>query len=207
MGEVQRLFENNRRWAAEITARDPEFFERLAHLQRPQYFWIGCSDSRVPANEIVGLLPGEIFVHRNIANVVDRADPNCLSALQYAVQVLEVRHVIVCGHYGCGGVDAAFRNLRLGEPIDTWLLHVRDIRQRHHHELAPLASDAERRRRLCELNVVAQVAHACRTPPVQEAWRAGRPLVVHGWIYDVTDGLLHDLGISVSRPDEAVEVG
>ena len=207
MRDVEKLFENNRRWAAELTARDPQFFERLSRLQTPQYFWIGCSDSRVPANEIVGLLPGEIFVHRNVANVVDRSDSNCLSALQYAVQVLKVRHIIVCGHYGCGGVEGAFRNVRLGQPIDTWLRHVRDVHQRHRRELDALESDAHRLRRLCELNVAAQVVHVCRTTPVQQAWSARQPLVVHGWIYDVSDGLLRDLGIAVSRPDEALGVG
>jgi carbonic anhydrase len=206
MRDVEQLFENNRRWAAEMTARDPEFFSRLSQLQAPRYLWIGCSDSRVPANEIVGLLPGEIFVHRNVANVVDRSDANAMSALQYAVQVLRVRHVIVCGHYGCGGVDAAFRNTRLGQPIDMWLRHVRDVHQRHRREIDALPGETDRLRRLCELNVAAQVANVARSTPVQDAWSARHPLVVHGLIYDLSDGLLRDLGISVSRPDEVLGV-
>ncbi|HLU26131.1 MAG TPA: carbonate dehydratase [Longimicrobiales bacterium] len=203
MPDLGRLIAQNRAWAAERTRRDPEFFRRLAAQQAPEYFWIGCSDSRVPANEIVGLLPGEMFVHRNIANVVVHTDLNCLSALQYAVDVLRVRQVIVCGHYGCGGVLAALREDRLGL-CDNWLGHVRDVRRRHLDELDGLGSEAARHARLCELNVIAQVENVSRTPVVQDAWARGQTLAVHGVIYDVADGLLRDLGVCVTGPADLV---
>ena len=203
MNEVEELFENNRRWAAETVRRDPEFFQRLSQIQEPRYLWIGCSDSRVPANQIVGLLPGAIFVHRNVANVVDRADANCLAVIQYAVQVLRIRHIIVCGHYGCGGVDAAIRNVRLGNPMDLWLRHVRDVYRHHRADIDALGDWPARARRLCELNVSAQVASVTRTGPVLEAWAKKQPLTVHGWIYDLSDGLLRDLGLTESGPGEA----
>jgi carbonic anhydrase len=198
---LQHLFENNRAWAAEVTRRDPSFFDRLARQQRPRYLWIGCSDSRVPANQIVGLLPGEMFVHRNVANVVAHADLNCLSAVQFAVDVLQVEHVIVCGHFGCGGVLAALRREKLGL-VDNWLSHVEDVRAKHQAHLAGLASEALQHDRLCELNVLEQVANVCRTSAVRDAWARGQRLAVHGWIYDIADGLLRDLGICVAGEGE-----
>ncbi|HEX7070669.1 MAG TPA: carbonate dehydratase [Rhodothermales bacterium] len=191
------LFENNRTWAADRTRQDPEFFLRLKSQQAPDYLWIGCADSRVPANEIVGLPPGEMFVHRNIANVVVHTDLNCLSTVQYAVDVLKVRHIIVCGHYGCGGVLAALRDQKVGL-ADNWLRHVQDVRWKHREELAALPDETERHARLCELNVVEQVLNLCQTTVVQDAWARGQSLVVHGWIYDIADGLLRDLGVHVS---------
>src|SRR5215831_18313624 len=197
MRMLSQLFENNRAWAAETTRQDPDCFKRLVRQQEPQYLWIGCSDSRVPANQIVGLLPGEMFVHRNIANVVVHSDLNCLSALQFAVEVLRVRNVIVCGHYGCGGVLAALRDDRLGL-IDNWLRHVQDVRSKHQTQLARLRGEKERHDRLCELNVIEQVVNVCRTTVVREAWARGQELVVHGWIYGLRDGLLRDLAMCVS---------
>jgi carbonic anhydrase len=194
----EELFARNRAWAEAMTRRDPEFFARLRNQQAPQFLWIGCSDSRVPANEIVGLLPGEMFVHRNVANVVVHADVNCLSCLQYAVDVLKVRDVIVCGHYGCGGVLAALRDDRLGL-VDNWLRHVQDVRWKHEEELAALPDEAARHRRLCELNVAEQVLNVSQTTVVREAWARGQALKLHGWIYDVGDGLLHDL-YSILKP-------
>jgi carbonic anhydrase len=196
---LPQLFENNRAWAAEITRRDPEFFRRLSRQQAPQYLWIGCSDSRVPANEIVGLLPGELFVHRNVANVVVHTDLNCLSVIQFAVDVLKVRAVIVCGHYGCGGVLAALRDERLGL-IDNWLRHVQDVRAKHRVELAAIADETRRHARLCELNVLEQVTNVAQTTIVRDAWTRGQTLAIHGWIYDVADGLLRDLGLTVTDP-------
>jgi carbonic anhydrase len=193
------LFDNNRRWAAGIAAREPAFFRRLAQQQAPEYLWIGCSDSRVPANEIVGLLPGELFVHRNVANLVVHTDLNCLSVLQYAVDVLKVRHVIVCGHYGCGGVKAALDGARLGL-IDNWLRHVQDVHERHRGLIE--ASEDARADRLCELNVIEQVRHVSETTIVQEAWRRGQAVHVHGWIYSLHDGLLRDLKMSAAAADE-----
>lgn len=193
------LFDNNRRWAQSRRAADPEFFARLSNQQTPEYLWIGCSDSRVPATEIVGLLPGEIFVHRNVANLVIHTDLNCLSVLQYAVEVLKVRHIIVCGHYGCGGIRAALSPQGNGL-IDNWLRHIKDIAEGHREQLAALAESA-RTDRLCELNVLAQVAHVCQTTIVQKAWKQGQSLAVHGWIYAVSDGLLHDLGTTIDGPD------
>jgi carbonic anhydrase len=186
---IPELFANNRAWAADTVRRDPSFFTRLTHQQSPRYFWIGCSDSRVPANEIVGLLPGELFVHRNVANVVVHTDLNCLSTLQYAVDVLKVEHVIVCGHYGCGGIAAALKNRRLGL-IDNWLRHVQDVRESH-------AARVARSRRpwdlMCELNVIEQVDNVLRTTIVQDARRRGQTLTVHGVVYDLKDGLLRPL--------------
>lgn len=193
--DINRLFENNRNWAARITAEDPDFFKRLRDQQSPQFLWIGCSDSRVPANQIVGLLPGEVFVHRNVANLVSHTDFNCLSVLQYAVDVLKVRHIIVCGHYGCGGVAAAHDGLRLGV-VDNWLETIRHT-HRHHKALFDAIPEREGRiNRLCELNVMEQVNNLCRTTIVQNAWDRGQELSVHGFIYGVADGIIKDLGIS-----------
>ena len=202
---LKHLFDNNRAWAAEVVREDPQFFERLAEQQAPQYLWIGCSDSRVPANEIVGLGPGELFVHRNVANVVVHTDLNCLSTIQFSVEVLRVTDVIVCGHYGCGGVGAALRDEKLGL-CDNWLRHVQDVRTKHRPQLDALESDAERHRRLCELNVLEQVVNVSRTTVVRDAWARGQALAVHGWIYDVRDGLLRDLGMCVTSEDEVAEL-
>lgn len=196
MRSLSELFANNRAWAAEMTLSDPAFFQRLSNQQSPQYLWIGCADSRVPANEIVGLHPGELFVHRNIANVVVHTDLNCLSVLQFAVDVLRVRHVIVCGHYGCGGVLAALRDERLGL-ADNWLRHVQDVRSKHEVELRELTTPAERHDRLCELNVREQVINVAQTTIVQDAWARGQAVTIHGWIYALRDGLLRDLGVWV----------
>ena len=197
MRVLSHLFDNNRDWAAKMTAQDGKFFTRLSGQQLPQYLWIGCSDSRVPANEIVGLLPGELFVHRNVANVVVHADLNCLSAIQYAVDILRVAHIIVCGHYGCGGVLAALRDDKLGL-VDNWLRHVQDVRWKHQSLLEGLKSDSDRQHRLCELNIVEQVVNVCQTTVVRSAWERGQNLAVHGWIYDLHDGLLRDLGTCVT---------
>ncbi len=201
MRVLSQLFANNRAWAEDLARREPEFFARLEHQQAPQYMWIGCSDSRVPANQIVGLLPGEMFEHRNVANVVVHADLNCLSALQFAVEALKVRHVIVCGHYGCGGVLAALRDDHLGL-IDNWLRHVQDVRRQHQIHLARLPSEPERHARLCELNVIEQVVNVCHTTVVREAWGRGQELAVHGWIYSLRDGLLRDLAMCVTAEAE-----
>jgi carbonic anhydrase len=203
MRVLSHLFDNNREWAADITRRAPDFFERLSKQQSPQYLWIGCSDSRMPANQIVGLAPGEMFVHRNVANVVVHTDLNCLAVIQFAVDVLHVQHVIVCGHYGCGGVLAALRGDKLGL-IDNWLRHVQDSRERHRALLDSLKTEEERHDRLCELNVVEQVVHVSETTVVQDAWARGQALSVHGWIYALRDGLLRDLEICITRPDETV---
>ncbi len=199
--DLAGLFVRNRAWAAAMTRDRPDFFERLSHQQRPRYLWIGCSDSRVPANEIVGLLPGEMFVHRNIANVVVHTDLNCLSVLQYAVDVLEVEHVIVVGHYGCGGVRAAWEGRPLGL-IDNWLRHVQDVSTRHLDELHALAEPDQVVDRLCELNVIEQAVHVCRTTVVQDAWSRGRAVTVHGWVYSLEDGLVRDLAFTASSADE-----
>jgi carbonic anhydrase len=193
---LQTLFDNNRAWAAGMVARDPAFFARLAAQQSPQYLWIGCSDSRVPANVIVGLLPGELFVHRNVANVVVHTDLNCLSVLQYAIDVLQVRHVIVCGHYGCGGVKAAIDRDKLGL-IDNWLRHVQDVDRLHADELDALTRE-QRLQRVCELNVLAQARHVAETTIVQDAWARFQPVTIHAWIYGLTDGRLRSLGQPVS---------
>jgi carbonic anhydrase len=194
------LLAKNRAWAAGVTRNDPAFFSRLSRLQRPQYLWIGCSDSRVPANEIVGLLPGELFVHRNVANVVVHSDLNCLSVLQFAVDVLRVEHVIVCGHYGCGGVEAAWKRTPLGL-IDNWLRHVQDVAERHQRCFTRNMTDSQSTDRLAELNVLQQVANVGGTTVVRDAWRRGQSLIVHGWIYRLEDGVIHDLGLSVSREE------
>jgi carbonic anhydrase len=191
------LFTNNRAWAARMTAKDPDFFTRLAGQQAPQYLWIGCSDSRVPANEIVDLQPGELFVHRNVANVVVHADLNCLSVMQFAIDVLRVSHIIVCGHYGCGGVLAALRDDRLGL-VDNWLRHVQAVRVRYQAQLDRLDTEKQRHDRLCELNVIEQVVNVAQTTVVRDAWTRGQSLAVHGWIYDLHDGLLRDLGVRIS---------
>jgi carbonic anhydrase len=201
MRELSHLFTNNRAWAAEMTRQDPGFFSRLSDQQAPQYLWIGCSDSRVPANQIVGLLPGEMFVHRNVANVVVHTDLNCLSTLQFAVDVLRVGHVIVCGHYGCGGVLAALREEKLGL-VDNWLRHVQDVRWKHQAQLDALETEALRHSRLCELNVVEQVVNVSQTTVVRDAWARGQELAVHGWVYDLRDGLLRDLGMGGRRVTE-----
>ena len=198
---LEECFAGNRRWAADAIARDPEFFARLEAVQSPDLMWIGCSDSRMPANQIIGRAAGEVFVHRNVANIVAHTDVNCLSVLQFAIDVLEVKHVIVCGHYGCGGVRAALSPQPLGL-IDNWLRHIRDVHQRHRDELAAITDPAARADRLCELNIVAQVANVCHTTIVQDAWRRGRTVTVHGWIYSLHDGLLKDLGIVVEHPDQ-----
>ena len=195
----RELLENNRRWARAAVAEDPEYFSRLAHQQSPQYLWIGCSDSRVPANQIIGLAPGEVFVHRNIANVVVHTDLNCLSVIQFAVDILKVRHIILCGHYGCSGVHAAMTKHRIGLS-DNWLRHVQDVATKHGAELDKVAEEERRHRRLCELNVREQVENIAKCTAVQEAWERGQPLEVHGWIYDLKDGLIHDLNVSKSRP-------
>ncbi len=196
MRVLGQLFANNRAWAAEMVRQDPDFFTRLANQQAPQFLWIGCSDSRVPANQIVGLAPGEMFVHRNVANVVVHADLNCLSAIQFAVEVVGVRHIIVCGHYGCGGVLAALRDEKLGL-VDNWLRHVQDVRSKYQAELDALATENDRHRRLCELNVIEQVMNVSRTTVVRDAWARGQSLTVHGWVYDLLDGLLRDLDVCI----------
>lgn len=201
MRKLPDLYARNRAWAAETTREDPAFFERLAGLQAPAYLWIGCSDSRVPANQIVGLAPGELFVHRNVANVVVHTDLNCLSVIQYAVDVLGVQHVIVCGHYGCGGVQAALRRQTLGL-IDNWLRHVQDVAERHTAQLDALADEGARLARLCELNAVEQAVNVCRTTIVRDAWGRGQSLAVHAWIYGIRDGLLRDLGFTAGAEDE-----
>ena len=204
MRVLKQLFENNRAWAEEVSSRDPGFFRRLSRQQAPEYLWIGCSDSRVPANQVVGLMPGELFVHRNVANVVVHTDLNCLSVVQFAVDVLKVRHVIVCGHYGCGGVRAAMRDDRHGL-IDNWLRHVQDVQRKHRTLLDALSDEKSRADRLCELNVIEQVANLCETTVVQDAWAREQPLSVHGWIYGLEDGLLRDLGLCVTRAGELAE--
>jgi carbonic anhydrase len=195
--DLSTLFANNRRWAAERVIEDPRFFQRLLDQQLPEFLWIGCSDSRVPANDIVGLLPGELFVHRNVANVVVHTDLNCLSVLQYAVDVLKVRHIIVCGHYGCGGVRAAYERATFGL-IDNWLRHVNDVRNKHAHLLPEDGDAAVNLDRLCELNVLEQADNVCETTVVRDAWARGQDLTVHALIYRLSDGLLRDLGLTVS---------
>jgi carbonic anhydrase len=189
---IERLLESNRAWAKRVLADDPEYFARLASQQTPQYLWIGCSDSRVPANQITGLAPGEVFVHRNVANVVVHTDLNCLSVIQFAVDILKVRHIILCGHYGCSGVLAAMSRPRTGLS-ENWLRHVQDVAVGHDGELRAIADEGARHRRLCELNVRAQVHHVSECTSVQDAWARRQPLAVHGWIYDLQDGLLRDL--------------
>lgn len=196
--DLARLLENNAAWAREMRERDPQFFSRLAHQQSPKYLWIGCSDSRVPANQIVGLPPGEVFVHRNIANLVVHTDLNCLSVLQFAIDILRVQHVIVCGHYGCGGVKAALGQERHGL-VDNWLRHIQDLQHRHAGELNRISGTEARARRLCELNVIEQVKNVSRADSVINAWERGQLLEIHGWIYDIADGLLRDLGVTINE--------
>jgi len=205
MQTLNELFANNQAWAGDIRRRDPEFFRKLARQQSPAYLWIGCSDSRVPANEIVGLLPGELFVHRNIANLVVHTDLNCLSVMQFAVDLLQVRHIIVCGHYGCSGVRTALRGDRVGLS-DNWLRHLQDVRRKHQPALAGLSDETGAADRLCELNVIEQVTNVCETTIVRDAWERGRELTVHGWIYGLKDGRLHDLKTSVTHFAELAAV-
>lgn len=201
MSDLKELLEKNKEWSEAIKADDPEFFDALSKQQSPRYVWIGCSDSRVPATQLVGLPPGELFVHRNVANVVVHTDFNCLSVLQFAVDVLGVSHIIVCGHYGCGGVQAAMQNVELGL-IDNWLRHVQDVMHSHERLLAGINDEVQRVNKLCELNVIAQVLNVSRTTIVQNAWGRGQALSVHGWIYGVGDGLLRDLNICITNPTD-----
>jgi len=201
MGQLDHLFAQNREWADAIRSRDPDFFLKLSSQQSPDYLWIGCSDSRVPANEIVNLLPGELFVHRNIANVVVHTDLNCLSVMQFAVDVLKVKHIIVCGHYGCSGVRAALRCERIGL-ADNWLRHVQDVSEKHRGCVHALQGDQARTNRLCELNVIEQVANVCQTTIVRDAWERGQALTIHSWIYALKDGFLRNLGMSVGATAE-----
>jgi carbonic anhydrase len=205
MSSLDHLFANNRAWSERLRRNDPEFFPRLSRQQRPQYLWIGCADSRVPANEIVGLLPGELFVHRNIANVVVHSDLNCLSVMQFAVDVLNVRHIIVCGHYGCSGVSAALLDQRVGL-ADNWLRHVKDVHAKHDARVDRIADVPKRLDRLCELNVIEQVVNVGQTTIVQDAWSRGHQLSVHGWIYGLADGLVRDLSTTVSGPTETAPI-
>ncbi|NJN16684.1 MAG: carbonate dehydratase [Oscillochloris sp.] len=200
MDSIGHLLAGNKAWADRITAKQPDFFHHLAAQQAPQYLWIGCSDSRVPATELVDLLPGEMFVHRNIANIVVHSDLNCLAVLQYGIEVLHVNHIIVCGHYGCGGIEAVLHNRTYGM-IDNWLRHVHDVRTKHAALLNHYRSDEERFAHLCELNVIEQVLHVCQTTVVQQAWKQGQAFAVHGVIYDVADGRLRDLGMTIDRPE------
>ncbi|MBS1217155.1 MAG: Carbonate dehydratase [Proteobacteria bacterium] len=202
MKKLQPLFDSNRAWSERIRRQDPDFFSKLARQQSPEYLWIGCSDSRVPANEIVDLLPGELFVHRNVANVVTHTDLNCLSVIQFAVDVLKVKHIIVVGHYGCSGVGAALRGDRIGLS-DNWLRHVQDVRQKHEARLRALDGAARQADRLCELNVIEQAANVCQTTIVRDAWERGQALTVHGWVYGLQDGLIRDLDFSATGSDEA----
>ena len=205
MRVLNHLFDKNKAWAGKIKQSDPDFFINLSHQQNPQYLWIGCSDSRVPANEIVGMMPGELFVHRNIANLVIHTDLNCLSVIQYAVEVLKVKHVIVCGHYGCGGVKAALGQHEHGL-IDNWLRHIKDVYRYHESTLSSIEDERERIDRLCELNVIEQVANLCHTTIIQNAFKAGQELAVHGWIYRIEDGILKDLNVCITSLDEISEI-
>ena len=200
MKDLKRLLDQNKAWAKNITASDPDFFQTLAKQQTPRFLWIGCSDSRVPATQLAGMMPGEMFVHRNVANLVVHTDFNCLSVMQYAVDVLKVEHIIVCGHHGCGGVKAALDSLQFGL-IDNWLRHVQDVIQEHGALLEKVDDQEKRLDRLCELNVIEQVLNVGRTTVVQGAWERGQELVVHGWIYGLEDGLLRDLGVSIDNAE------
>jgi carbonic anhydrase len=204
MASPNDLFANNRAWAERVRRQQPDFFTKLSQQQSPSYLWIGCSDSRVPANEIVGLLPGELFVHRNVANIVVHTDLNCLSVMEFAVDLLNVRHIIVCGHYGCSGVRAALEGTRLGLS-ENWLQHVQDVRDRHAPRISRSQAASEQADRLCELNVIEQAANVCRTTIVRDAWGRGQQVSVHGWIYGLKDGLLRDLGFEVSSPAAAAK--
>ena len=201
MQVLKDLFDGNKKWAEKVKESDPDFFLNLSKQQKPEYLWIGCSDSRVPANQIVGMLPGQIFVHRNIANLVVHTDLNCLSVIQYAVEVLLVKHIIICGHYGCGGVQAATENKEHGL-IDNWLRNIKDIYIRHKDKIDSLNTEPERINLLCELNVAEQVVNVSHTTIVQNAWKSGRELTVHGWIYGIENGLLKDLNVGVSSLNE-----
>ncbi len=203
MSEIFKLLDNNKAWAREMCRRDEFFFEKLVAQQNPEYLWIGCSDSRVPANEIIGLLPGELFVHRNVANIVYAADLNCLSVLEYAVNVLKVRHIIVCGHYGCGGVKAALQHASHGF-VDNWLNDIRDTFFHNHEEVSSLATEEERVDRLCELNVIKQVESVTHTNIVQTAWASGQQLTIHGWIYAIRDGIIKEMGVRRSSLRQVV---
>ena len=205
MRSLNRLLESNKAWAARIRQQDPDFFVNLSQQQSPKYLWIGCSDSRVPANQIVDLMPGELFVHRNVANLVVHTDLNCLSVMQFAVDILNVSHIIVCGHYRCSGVQAALRRARLGLS-DNWLRHVQDVRQKHEGILADVVDDSEAANRLCELNVIEQVVNVCQTTIAQDAWDRGQELSVHGWIYGLHDGLLRDLRMTVTKFEETLQL-
>jgi len=205
MRVLKHLFDSNKQWAEWIKESDPGFFAKLSRQQNPEYLWIGCSDSRVPSNQIVNLLPGEIFVHRNIANVVIHTDLNCLSVIQYAVEVLKVRHIIVCGHYGCGGIRAALEKKSHGL-IDTWLLHIKDVHRTYQEKLDAITDEKQRHNRLCELNVMEQVSNVCHTSSVQNAWQAGQELAVHGWIYSIEDGILKDLRVCITGLHEISDI-
>jgi carbonic anhydrase len=205
MQTLKYLIEGNKAWAKRILDQDPDFFSKLAKQQSPTYLWIGCSDSRVPANQIVDVLPGEMFVHRNIANLVVHTDLNCLSVMQFAVDILKVKHIIVCGHYGCAGVGAAFRRDRIGLS-DNWLRHIEDVRQKHGSRMAKAKNDTEACNRLCELNVIEQVVNVCQTTIARDAWERGQELTVHGWIYGIKDGLLRDLEVTVTSLDEMAKI-
>jgi len=204
MTKLDALFQSNREWARSIKTSDPLFFEKLAAQHSPDYLWIGCSDSRVPANQIVGLMPGEIFVHRNVANMVVHTDFNCLTVLQYAVDVLKVKHVMVVGHYGCGGVIAAYENANNGL-IDNWLRNIKDVQHRYRTQIDVLTDKEARLDLLCELNVMTQASHVCHTTIVQNAWQRGQPLAVHGWVYSLKDGLLKDLDCTVDRAEQIAD--
>lgn len=205
MDEIKKLFENNIKWASGLKETDAEFFSKLSKQQSPEYLWIGCSDSRVPANQIVGLLPGEIFVHRNVANVVVHTDLNCLSVIQFAVEILNIKHIIVCGHYDCGGIKAALENKPHGL-IDNWLRHIKDVHRIYKEKLDTVEDEHKKIDLLCELNVVEQVANVCHTTILQHAWKAGKNVTVHGWIYGIADGIIKDLGITVSSADDIQSV-
>lgn len=205
MSRLQKLFSNNRQWIQDKLEKDPAYFKKLAELQSPRYLWIGCSDSRVPANQIVGLMPGEVFVHRNVANLVVHTDMNCLSVIQYAVEVLEIKDIIVCGHYGCGGIKAACDHKQIGL-IDNWLRHIKDVYDYHYKELESIEHYKKRLDKLCELNVIEQVRNVCHTTIVQNAWAGGKDLAVHGLVYGLNDGVLKDLGFCVTSQEQLSKV-
>ncbi|MBJ7550461.1 carbonate dehydratase [Marinomonas ostreistagni] len=200
--KLEALFDKNRDWAAKVNAEDPEFFDKLSEQQKPDYLWIGCADSRVPANQIVDLLPGEVFVHRNIANVVVHTDLNCLSVIQYAVDVLQVKHIMVVGHYGCGGIKAAMETQEYGL-IDNWLRHIKDVYRIHKAEVDDIHDDCDKFDRMCELNVIEQVANVCQTSIVRNAWKRGQALTIHGWCYSIKNGHITDLNVTVADEEEA----
>lgn len=200
---IQDLIDKNRAWALDVTSQDPEFFKKLANQQSPEYLWIGCADSRVPANEIVGLAPGELFVHRNIANLVIHTDLNALSVIQFAIDLLRIKHIIVVGHYGCSGVRVALNKGRVGL-ADNWIRHIRDVDDKHGAYLGKIVNANDRLDALCELNVIEQVVNVCQTTSVQDAWDRGQPLTVHGWVYGLKDGLVRDLDVSIANNDELI---